>query len=64
MLDPAGLWVDLLVLHLMDAHRQASVVKDHASGTGRTLVYCCNVIRHFVFSFVISVQWVSDSVVQ
>jgi hypothetical protein len=41
----------LLVLHLMRAHRRAGVIKNHAAGTGGTLIYCGYVLSHDYFSF-------------
>jgi hypothetical protein len=40
MLHPASLWVDLFVLHLIDADHLSCVVKDHEARAGRTLIHC------------------------
>jgi hypothetical protein len=51
MFNPARLWIDLLVFKLVDSHHLARVIKNHAAGTGGTLVYCGYVFSHNRFSF-------------
>ncbi len=46
VLDPAGPRQDLLVLQLVPADLTAGVVEDHAAGTGRALVDCCDEAGH------------------
>jgi hypothetical protein len=50
MFDPTGLGVDLLVLHLVNADHPTTVIENHTSGTGRTLINCCCILSHFITS--------------
>jgi hypothetical protein len=50
MFNPAGLGINLLVFQLVSSNRLAGVIKNHAAGAGRTLVYGGNVSGH-IFPF-------------
>jgi hypothetical protein len=39
------------MLQLMRAYGRAGVIKNHAAGTGSTLIYCGNILSHNIFSF-------------